>query len=199
MKSFCITLPETPERTQRAREHFADIGLDVHFIQGIHAKTFGLLTSHTYDHDHPSEGYHIPSKHVGLCLSHYIAWSICAAMPDDMFMILEDDALFEPSWKDRTEKALADVPQDWDMLFIGSCNCADKPQIHTSGDVFEVKWPQCTHATIITKKGIQTLLETQRDVFAPIDLALIHRSFERMKVYTVLPRIVNQHGQDIGG
>jgi GR25 family glycosyltransferase involved in LPS biosynthesis len=198
MRSFCISLPETPERTQRAREHFSAIGLEVHFIQGVHAKTFGLLTSRTYDYDDAKSGYHIPAKHVGLCLSHYIAWSICAALPDDRFLILEDDALFEDGWRKRMDQALLDVPQDWDMLFIGSCNCTGKPTIHTSGEVFDVRYCQCTHAYIVTPKGIQILLETQRDIFAPIDLALIHRSFEKMRVYTVLPRIVNQHGQEIG-
>jgi GR25 family glycosyltransferase involved in LPS biosynthesis len=198
MKCFFISLPETPKRTQRANEHFESIGLDVQFVQGIHAKTFGLLTSHTYDFDHPESGYHIPAKHVGLCLSHYVAWSVCAALTDEMFIIMEDDVLFEEAWKERLDKALADVPKDWDMLFIGSCNCQDKPSIHCSGEVFEIKWPMCTHCYAVTKKGIQILLETQRDIFAPIDLALIHRSFEKMKVYTIIPRICSQFGQEIG-
>lgn len=196
MRTLCISLPETPERTERAKQHFTEIGLTgVHFIDGIHAETFGLLTHHPYNYDHPGTGFRIPGKHVGLCLSHFVAWSICKMMDEPVFMILEDDALFCDDWKERLDRVTLD--QNIDMLLLGSCNCAGKPRTHIEGEVYDVRWPQCTHAYIVTRKGIEILLATQRDIFAPIDLALIHRSYDKMTVRTVLPRIVSQYGQEI--
>jgi len=85
MEIVAITLPETPHRTERLKIHLEEIGLKANFITGIHAKTFGLLTAHTYEYDFPGEGYHIPSKHVGLFLSHYLCqiWHpICLSILD---------------------------------------------------------------------------------------------------------------------
>lgn len=197
MTSLCITLPETPERTERAKAHFLERGIDAHFITGIHALNFGLLTSKVYTFDHPTEGYHIPAKHVGLCLSHYMAWNICAALPDDKFLILEDDALFPEDWKVRLEKVLSDTPPDFDMLYIGSCNCEGYPKTHIKGDIFEVKYPSCTHSIVLARKALPILLETQREVYAPIDLALFFKTLPQLKVYTVLPSICSQYGQTL--
>lgn len=232
MKTFCITLPETQGRHAAAEAHFKERGVDARFIWGVNAKKFGLMTHHFYEVDHPNTGYTINAKHCGLCLSHYMVWSICKEIDDDKFLILEDDAEFPVDWFARMEYAIADAPADTDMLFVGSCNCGDKPKEHIKGDVWRigkqpisnemsdvagVTWPladsnalflpplaqeiafgpTCTHAYIVYKKALEKLLMTQRDIWAPIDLALIFRSFPHLNVYTVLPRICGQRGQDI--
>ena len=94
VKTFCITLPETPGRHTAAEAHFKEHGVDARFIYGVNAKKFGLLTCRNYEVDHPGSGYITSQKHVGLCLSHYMVWSICRELPDDKFLILEDDAQF---------------------------------------------------------------------------------------------------------
>ncbi len=234
VKTFCITLPETPGRHAAAEAHFKERGVDVRFIYGINAKKFGLLTHHFYEVDHPGTGYTINAKHTGLNLSHQLMWSICKEIDDDKFLILEDDAEFPVDWKPRMEQAIADAPAETDMLFVGSCNCGDKPREHIKGDVFRIgkqpisfpmacaagcEWlptskverdtphyaapteiafgPTCTHAYIVYRKALEKLLLTQRDIWAPIDLALIFRSFPHLNVYTVLPRICGQRGQEI--
>lgn len=192
MRTFCITLPETPERQQAAREHFQQRGVKVEFLHGIHGEAFGLSTKHPYEVDHPGSGYIVSPKHVGLHLSHYMAWSICQQLPDERFLILEDDAEFCTGWKHRLERSIADAPADFDMLYVGSCNCAGASKYRVKGDVWCVHWPQCTQAYIVARKAIETLLATQRHCWAPIDLSLIFRSLPHLKVWTVLPRIVGQ-------
>ena len=42
MHAICVTLPETPERMERSRAHFAQAGLtDVEFFTGINAREAG--------------------------------------------------------------------------------------------------------------------------------------------------------------
>jgi GR25 family glycosyltransferase involved in LPS biosynthesis len=199
VKTFCISCPETPYRTKAAVEHFNAIGLmpDVTFLPGIHARTFGLLTCHHYEIDHPGSGYMIPQKHVGLHLSHYMAWVACSTHSDSRFLILEDDALFDDDWMPRLTTALGATSEDADMLFVGSGNTQDKPKTHIRDNVYKVEWPHCTHAYVVYRKALNVLLETQRDSWAPIDLALIFRSFPKMNIYTVLPRLCRQRGQEI--
>lgn len=194
MRTICITLPETPAREAAARMHFLERGLSVDFIHGIHAQTFGVIGTHTYELDHPGSGYVIGYKHTGLCLSHYMVWNACALLPDKYFLILEDDAKFEAGWKDRFDRAMLDVDPDFDILYVGSCNTVGKPQTKLTGEIHMVEYPMATHAYVVAKKAIPTLLETQRDIFAPIDIALILRTLPKLKVYTVLPRIVDQFG-----
>jgi GR25 family glycosyltransferase involved in LPS biosynthesis len=197
VRTLCITLPETPERKKEAQKHFNERGVKVDWLHGIGAKTFGLQTSHTYEFDHPGTGYVVDPKHVGLHLSHYMAWQAMALLEEDYFLLLEDDADFAPDWEMRFIQALTYCPRDTDLLFVGSCNTFDKPRVDLGYGNFHVKWPQCTHAYIVFKRALPILLSTQRDSFAPIDLSLILRSFEYLNVVTVLPRIVGQRGQEI--
>lgn len=197
MRTFCITLPETPHRRKVAETHFLERGVRAEFLHGIDAQGFGLRTEHTYEHDHPGSGYIMQQKHVGLHLSHYMAWQAMNVCPDGPFLLLEDDAEFSPDWESRLNESLFYCPRDTDLLFIGSCNCFDKPKTDLGHGLWNVQWPMCTHAYVIFRKAIPILMSTQRDSFAPIDIALILRSFAFLNVVTVLPRIVSQRGQDI--
>lgn len=197
MRLICITLPETPERTAAAMTHFSKREAYVDFIDGVHAKTFGLLTCHTYDRDHPNEGYLIPQKHVGLCLSHFLAWSIAWAYGDQFTIIMEDDCELAEDWEERLDKAIADAPQEFDMIYLGSCATADKPKEHVTGDLWRVTYPLCTHCVLIRRKALPVLLRTQRDIWAPIDLALYFRSLPELNVLTLLPPLASQRNQDL--
>ena len=192
MRTFCITLPETPERTAKAKAHFASRQLDVQFFNGIHAEKFGLSNVFTYEVDNPGSGYNIGFKPTGIWLSHYMLWGALNLLQDDHYLILEVDAEFPENWRGRVEKAIADAPNDFDMLYIGSCCCGGQKQTHIAGEVFDVRYPQCLHAYVVAKKALPVLLETQRKVYAPIDISLTFHSHPLLKVFTVLPRIVNQ-------
>lgn len=196
MKTICITLPEYPDETRRLMEHLATVGVeDPIFTHGINGPVFGLETAHTYEYDNPGTDFHIGSKQVGLFMSHYQAWNICAAMTDEFhFTILEADALFVEDWQPRLESCIdraEKVMPGWDMMYIGSCHCK-KPRKQLDRDLWTVKWPLCTHAYVLRPTGVQILLRTQRDVYGHIDCALMQRSLPQMKVLTVLPRIVDQ-------
>jgi hypothetical protein len=196
VRTFCITLPETPERKASAVKHFNERGINAEFLHGIHANTFGLRTDHTYEYDHPGTGYIVEQKHVGLHLSHYMAWQAMQLdRAEAQWILCEDDADFAPNWIDRVSESMMFSPQETDLLFIGSCNCFDKPRTDLGHGLYKLEWPQCTHAYIVFRKALPILLSTQRDSFAPIDLSLILRSFPFLNVVTVLPRIVGQRGQ----
>lgn len=194
MQTFCITLPETPGRWEAARKHFTDMSVEgVQWMQGIHAEGFGLLCSKPYTVDNQYQGYLIPLSQVGLFLSHYMAWSICSFLPDEKFLILEDDAEFPADWKERMEAALKNAPPDTDMLMVGNSNCSDKPQTKIADEIFEVKYPMATHAYVVWKKALPTLLGSMRSC-TKIDIGLMFNAYPKLKVYSVLPRIIHQRG-----
>lgn len=127
-------------------------------------------------------------------MSHRTLWSALALMPDEHVMVVEDDARFAPGWQERLNRALLTLPVDWDYLIVGSCCAMDKPKMHVAGDVWEVKYPMCTHGYVVRKKALPVLIETQDAVgcYAPIDISLVLHSFPRLRVFTMLPRLLDQ-------
>jgi hypothetical protein len=197
IRPFVVGLQEMPERTSFIQSHFKDVGIEAEVFNGIHAIDSGLRTTHCYEVDAPGSGWNIGLKPVATWLSFYMMWSAMNLLPDEYFMTLEWDAKFQPDWRARTEAALRDVPKDFDLLLLGSCCCADRPKTQIAGDVWEVKYPQCGHATIVAKKALPIILRTQRKVYAPLDISLVFHTMPLLKVYTVLPRIADQFNTKI--
>lgn len=199
MTKFCLSLPlERPARTQAAKRHFEEVGLDgVNFISALSADVSGLVTRHPYEVDRKGSGFNMGSKPVGIWLAHFITWQVCNFLDDDKFLIMEDDVKFLPGAMPRIAKALADVPADFDVLFLGSCDAANKPRRKIAGDVYEIKYPQCLHCYVVRKKAIGFMLATQRKVYGPMDCTLIFHTWPSLLVYTVFPRIAEQFNTEI--
>ncbi len=202
MKTFAITCSEFNDRMLISDKHFFDRDIKVSWINGIHGETFGLLPSRPYNEDNPGQGHLTPISQVGLTLSHYMVWSICYHWPvdegrDEGFMILEDDAKFPVDWKERLDTAMTDLPDDWDIFLIGNSNTEDKEKKHVCGDVWEVKYPFCTHAYLVRRKALPVLLTHCRDATMKIDLLLIKKAYPLLRVFTMLPRLVEQRGTDL--
>ena len=198
MTIFCISCPkELPEEHAAAVKHFTERNVPARFINGIHAETFGVLAWRPHAGNFPKGGELIRMAQVGLSLTHYMTWQICHFYDENTFIILEADADFPENWLERMAQVKRDLPADWDILLIGSSNCSDKAQTNIKGEIFEVKYPFTTHAYMVNRKALPVLIECVRDASQNIDLALIEKAYPRLRVFTVLPRIVGQRGRDL--
>lgn len=197
IRPFVVTLQEMPEKEQFIQAHFKERGIEAEPFNGISAAASGLRTVFPYEVDAPGSGWNIGGKPVATWLSFYMLWSALQFMDSPYFWTLEWDCRFPEDWRPRVEQALADTPKDFDILMIGSC-CAEAGQkTHVMGNVWDVRYPQCGHSTILAKKAIPVLLKTQRKVYAPLDISVAFHSMPHLKVYTVLPRICDQFEKDI--
>lgn len=197
IRPFVVVLQELPDKEQFIMQHFKEVGMEAEPFNGISAAVSGLRTIHPYEIDAPGSGWNIGSKPVATWLSFYMLWSAWNLLDDPYFLQLEWDCKLGPDWKDRTAAALRDVPPDFDMLLLGSCCCKGSPSTHVKGDVWDVRYPQCGHATIIAKKALPVMLSTQRRVYAPLDISLCFHTMPKLKVYTVLPRIAEQWNTEL--
>ena len=199
--TYVITLPESPERTQRTRDHFKERGFtNYEFFNGIHAEKFGLRTVWPYELDNPGSGFNVGFRIVGCWLSHYMLWQALLMRHDDHYHIMESDVKLPIYWQDRMNAAMTHVPADFDMLYTGSCCCKGHPMMDAGGGVFKMlggTGPQCTHSYIVARKALPVILETQRKCYAPIDVSLILHSHPRLKVFVVLPSIVDQFDTEL--
>ena len=197
IRSFVVGIQELPDKTAFILKHFRDVGLgDVEVFNGISGEVSGLETKWTYDVDNPGTNYRIGPK-AATCVSFLMLWSAMLYMPEPYFWQLEYDCRFQTNWRTRLEQALQDVPPDFDLLYVGSCCCKDKPTTHIKGEVYEVKYPMCGHSIIIAKKALPVMLRTQRKIYAPVDIALAFHSMPALKVMTILPRCCDQFDTEI--
>lgn len=203
MKTFLLYCPEIEGDLENAAKHLNARGIQFEPIMAIHGETFGLLPSRPYNGNRPGAGELVPISQLGLMLSHYMAWTVCQfsdlkAYPEDCFMILESDAKFSADWEERLHLAMSDLPDDWDIFLIGNSNTEDRQyKAHICGDVWEVKYPFCTHAYMVRRKALDTLLAVCRDATLNIDLLLIRSAYPLLRVYTMLPRLVDQRGTEL--
>lgn len=191
---YAITLESTPQRTQRLKKHLEAQNIQWTPWEGFDAAQWGLATLHPYMLCTPERI--VEQKHVGLHLSHWSLWQHLSKIEGEAFTVLEDDAQFSEGWQAQVEQAIQSLPACWEMLLIGSGNTFDKPKMQWRNNVWDVRYPQCTHAYIVRKQALDKLLKTARKAWAPIDIALAIASYPVMNVFTVLPRIVTQHGQE---
>jgi GR25 family glycosyltransferase involved in LPS biosynthesis len=202
MRTVCVTLTDrkygkhTPHEWH-SRAHFAERGLDVQWYYGIHAERIGVnavVTSAVIAPTDPDQTHSIGMMSTGCWLSHRALWAALLLLPDDEFLIVEDDVRFETNWRVRFDAALRDVPDDWDMLFVGSC-CTARQRRLVRGEIYADAAPQCTHAYCVRKKSLLPLCELADEVGVrkPVDTFLAHHATSRLHIYTVLPRIADQY------
>ena len=214
MRTVCITVNDDDQYTRmggmrgdrltdssplsKTRQHFSERGVEAEFFRGINAPKLGIHTVNPYLLDGPpppgEAPFNVGPKVVGCWLSHRALWATLLLLPDDHVLVLEDDAIFPEGWRERFDRALSDVPPDFDVLYIGSCCAKDKNKTLVRGEVWDVRYPFCTHGYVVAKKALPTLIETQdaAGCYAPVDISMAIHSFPKLKVYTVLPRLLEQ-------
>ncbi len=203
MRVIAITIPELQGERDAAEAHFRERGVNAEFISGIHGVTSGLVTTFPYEFDNPGSNFNVGAKIISLAINHYMVWTACTLLPDETFLILEADAKFPEDWQPRLNQALLDMPEDWDVLMLGSCNCNGKKFEHIKGNIHKVnavdphQAPQCSHATLYTKAAIRVAIATQRKFYTGIDLALIFHTFPLLNVFVYLPRLIGQSNPDV--
>lgn len=196
MRTFCICLPEDPAGIDRARAHFTASGLpNVEFFWGINAPVAGLATSHVYEVDHPGSGFRMGEKPTGCWLSHYMLWNCLTRLPDEHFLILETDAKLHDGFAAAFAQAMRDAPSNFDLLYVGHCCTANRGN-RIAGAVHESKSMLCTHAYVVRRGALGTLL-AMRKCWAPIDIQLKLECFPVLRTYAVIPRIVSQFNTEL--
>lgn len=156
---------------------------------------WALSTEHTYEVDNPGSGYRISNTLIGCLMSHWTLWGALDYLgQDEWYHVMEADIKFRDGWRARHDKAMEDVPRDWDMIYPGSC-CADH-STPIKGDVYKGS-AMCTHWYMVRHTALKTLVETNQKAQAPIDIQLIMESHPHLNVYTILPRLADQFNTDL--
>lgn len=194
-KVFCVTLKETPKRTEYAHNHFKQHGLDVEFFEGIYGPTFGLKTTipNNFENADGSD-YFIKSGRIGCFLTHLMLWKTLLHNNYDEILVVEDDVVLVENFKEKLIDIKNRLPVDWQYVFVGHC-CLPKLEFQTKidkGILSSTQAPMCTHAYLIKKSSIPVLIETNRQVSAAIDIQIQKNSLPNLKYYILNPPLAKQ-------
>ncbi len=189
-RTFVLTVDREIKCFNETAQHLDSMGIKWERFNGFDNKICRLNAKDTFDLDRAGE--RLEAKHVAATLSHYMVWKVMEYQPDPFFWVLEYDVRLVHDWMYTYRTAIDNLPEDWDILFLGSCCCKGRPTTHIGGNIYEVKYPLCGHAIMYRKKALPTLLREHQKINMPLDIALFYLSLPKLKVYTALPPIVEQ-------
>lgn len=189
-RTFVLTVNRRIACFDETAAHLDSIGLKWERFDGMDNQLCRLNPVDTFDLDRAGE--RIGPKHIAATLSHYMMWKVMLYAPEDVFWALEYDVEFVADWEHQYREAMSVLPDDWDVLFLGSCCCKGRESRHIAKNVHEVKYPLCGHAIMYRKKALPVLLQEQQKICAPLDIALMTQAFPKLRVYCLLPRMVEQ-------
>ncbi len=190
-RTFVLTVRRPIKRFDDTVAHLDSLGIKWERFDGIDNQITRLQAIDTFDHDRT--GDRIGSKHVAATLTHYLCWKVLSYLPEDSFWVLEFDVRLSLDWKEQYERAMSVLPDDWQILFLGSCCCTGRETRHVAENVYEVKWPLCGHALQIRQSALPILLEEHQRISMPLDIAMFNGSLRKLRVYTILPSLITQH------
>lgn len=188
-RTFVLTVKKTWQRWEATRDHLKERGIDAEPFIGIDREVCKLDPVLTFDVNKPGEK--LGRGPLVTYLSHYMLWCVLQWIPGDSFWVLEDDAEFIDDWRNQYSEAMSVLPDDWDVVFLGSCCAARMHKRHVGKNLYECR-PMCGHAMMYRKKALPTLLRVHQKIWGPLDIAMMHESLPQLRVYSILPRIVNQ-------
>jgi GR25 family glycosyltransferase involved in LPS biosynthesis len=193
VESVVITMRGS-NRIPHIQNHFKESGVDNYrFFYGFDGPKSGLIATVSYEIHNPESKLVIHSKQLGCFMSHLMLWKALDFDPNtpDAVQVFEDDVILRPHWKETVERALTKLPEDWDILFPGSCCAGDKRKKEYDSNLFE-GFPLCTHFYIVRKKALKILIESNEEVCQPIDIQAYFRSAPLLQSFIIFPRVADQ-------
>lgn len=191
-RTFVLTVDRPIKRFDDTAAHLDSLGIPWERFNGLDNQKCRLLPVDTFDIDRAGE--RIGSKHIAACLTHYLLWKCMEMQPDESFIVLEYDARVPADFAERLEQIRADLPDDWQLCFLGSCCTEGRPKTHIRGDVYDVRYPLCGHGILYNRTALPILLRECQKIWAPLDIALFTNVLPLLKTYAVLPALVSQAG-----
>lgn len=191
-KTWVLTVDRHIARFEVTAKHLDELGVNWHRFDGYDNERCKLSPVMTFDLDRAGE--RIGSKHIAATLSHMAIWYVQLYQPDDSFIVYEYDVELAPDWRTQFNRAMKVMPDDWDVIMLGSGCRAGRETKHIAENVYEIKYPLAGHAIMYRKKALPVLIREHQRIYQPLDIAMFMQSFPLLRVYTIVEPIANQRG-----
>ena len=175
--TVCINLDRRPERWQRMQRAFAAQSIDsVERFSAID----GNETVLPHDWAHTAGAY-------GCLLSHVRVVREARDAGVSSVLIFEDDAVFDPQFKEKFATFIQELPDDWDMLFLGALH-KDEPR-KVSEHIARITKANSTFAYAIRNTVFDAFIELNSRAENVLDMNSYVLQ-ERFNCYCLMPNLV---------
>lgn len=141
---------------------------------------------------------------VGAALSHLGLWRRLADAADERWLILEDDIRFEDGLEDVLGRALAELPDRFDALFLGhhsnfpGCDVVPEVEMRSAMIATSMRF-YGLHAYVLSSSGAARLAARVLPLWIHLDQLISHLCHAReLDGYFVIPSVVSQLEDELG-
>lgn len=180
---FYINLDSRIDRKKMVLEETNKLGVAAQRVKGI-------VFDGQYDADLSLDQRKRANGIMGCMLSHLsiLYWAL---KHNASVLIFEDDVKFINNYHEIVPKALAQLPKDWDMLYLGGNICNTITQV--SENLGKLSHSQSTHAYAVNKKFTETLIDyIDTSQVVPLDLTYAYKVIPNHNCYITIPMVAVQ-------
>lgn len=154
--AFVISLPDGRRPRHRVAAQLAAHDQTARFVDAVDGRRLGKPATLTRRFDTSSHEWN-PGQ-MGCALSHVQMWARVASGPDPHAVVLEDDVVLKPGWRDDVRAVLGEVrDKNVDVVYLGHCFETKGRRWHGSARLRHSVSPACTHAYLLTRQGARKL------------------------------------------
>ena len=165
MKAYCINLKRRPDRLKHITKECEKHDLEMVLIEASDGKI-----------DFPDAPPRIWQAAYGCQLSHIKALELIFESGEDG-LILEDDCQFDNDFKERFDKCFNELPNDFDVFFLGGSLLLENSSESYSDNLLRAKRVLCTHSYYVSRKAVKSLLNKAKEKQGKIDV--IYTDFQQ--------------------
>ena len=154
---FCVNLDRRPERWMSVSQEFRKHGIGVTRFSAYDA----------LEMDIPADWRGRPGAYG--CLSSHL--EIVRKARDRGYanvLIFEDDVVFDAELEARLPGILAELPDDWDMFFLGGCH--REAPIRVTPNIFRMTRTYATHAYVLNHTVYESFIHQNSTYGKPVDM-----------------------------
>lgn len=183
-KTYLINLPHRTDRMRIAKQQFERAGIENYTIfPAIDARKLKITGT--------TEGN---QGLIGCFLSHYFILQEALMNGYKRIAIFEDDVLLVQDFKNKYEAAMEQVPQAWQLLYLGYYERSGAAKIQVNELITIPKNTWGTHAYMVQNEGIKIMYDNLQTIRSHIDVQISEDIVPKMYTYCISPAICHQSG-----
>ncbi len=176
----CINLDRRPERWEAMKANFDRLGVrSIERLAAVDGES--VIVPERFSHLRPVD--------YACTLSHLTAVKRAFDAGHQSVLIFEDDCLFDPAIEEKFPEYMRQVPEDWDMLFLGGYHF--ETPLPVSFNVVRALTTLTTHAYAVRQSIYSDFIELNENPPAIVDRnnTILQKKFN---CYCCEPNLVGQ-------
>jgi GR25 family glycosyltransferase involved in LPS biosynthesis len=179
-KIYCINLDDRKDRMVDAAKQFHKHNLWVERVPGINGSNMNLIF--------PPE---IKKGAVGCALSQLFTLKLAKQIKAKTFLLLEDDIEFDEDLNSKFNKYRAEIPNDWDMLYLGGQHFHGMNLTQVSEHIYRCEYTLAAHSVAFKYTVYDRFINNLIDITKPCDVHYA-QSHKEINAYVIVQHLTWQ-------